>query len=275
MTTALAGLAALALGLTAFGASAPIANSKHNMNLVFGNGTIQNNEVCLPCHSAHSRQPEDMEFLWNHEMPTTEYKTYALSGTNASLNVGDLDEVSKMCLSCHDGTVAVDSYYSTIGAAPGATLVNGTHKLGAGNDALGNSTAGFVVGGGTGDLTHDHPVGIRYPGLSPTTGTWTKGSWRFKDPTKFTSAKYISADQTGAPAGDYNYTNYQKYDAATKTFSNISAVGGGAIGLEKMPGDTYATVIGCAACHTPHTSTYNFLRMPNTNSQLCLTCHDK
>jgi predicted CXXCH cytochrome family protein len=286
MTTALAGLAALAVGLTAFGASAPIANSKHNMNVVFGPNTIQDNQICLPCHSPHARQEEGMEYLWNHEMPNTAYKLYKSTYTG-------LDEASKMCLSCHDGTVAVDSYFSTLGAqTAGETLHQGTHILGQGDDKNGNSTAGFVVGGGTGDLSHDHPVGVAYPGLSPT-GVWDKATaGRFKDPGQFMtvtsrtgttlsavkqSAGYISADQTGAPAGGYNYTSYIKgVDANGVSIGSANPVGGGAITLEKVSStDTVGTIIGCVACHTPHTSTYNFLRIPNTNSQLCLTCHDK
>jgi predicted CXXCH cytochrome family protein len=267
-TTVVAGVvASMALGFTAFGASAPIENSKHNMNVVFGPGTIQDSQICLPCHSPHARQPEAMEYLWNHEMPTTDYQLYSLS---SSYTVVPLDEASKMCLSCHDGTVAVDSYYSTLGAAAGSTLHTGSHTLGTDNDAAGNSTAGFVIGGGTGDLTHDHPVGVVYPGLA-TNGTWTKGSFRFKDPTKFSSSQFISANQTGAPSGGYNYTRYVNNAGA-----NINAVGGGSIVLEKQdPSDAVGTIIGCVACHTPHTDTYNFLRLPNTNSQICLTCHDK
>ena len=271
ITTALAGgIAVLAFGMTAMGASAPIANSKHNMNNVFGANTVQDNQICLPCHSPHNRQTAGSpdEYLWNHEMPTTSYKLYALS---ASYTVVPLDEASKMCLSCHDGTVAVDSYYSTLGTSTaGGTLHAGTHTLGGTNDSSGNSTAGYVVGGGTGDLTHDHPIGVVYPGLSPA-GTWTKGSFRFKDPTRFNSSRYDSADQSGAVPGTPNTTTYVNNAGVA-----ISAVGGGSVALEKQsPTDTVGTVIGCVACHTPHTNTYNFLRIPNTNSQMCLTCHDK
>src|SRR5664279_173807 len=98
ITTLLAGVGLLALGLTANAATAPIANSKHNMNLVFGAGTVEDGQICLPCHNPHN-QPQKMDAIWNHEMPTQTYNLWD--------NTKDqLDETSLMCLSCHDGSVA-------------------------------------------------------------------------------------------------------------------------------------------------------------------------
>jgi predicted CXXCH cytochrome family protein len=182
-------------------------------------------------------------------MPSSNYTLY---GTGS--NYVGLDSASRMCLSCHDGTVAIDSYGS------GGSVHTGTIKLGAANDINGNSTAGFVVGGG-GDLTHDHPVGLTYPGLSADGKTWTTSSG-FKDPTKFTSKSYYTSTQN--PDGSYVTASYVNDSGAS-----ISAVGGSVISLQN------GNVIGCVACHTPHNNEYNFLHIPNTNSQLCLTCHDR
>src|SRR5437764_474062 len=104
LAAAAAGVAVLGIGATAHAASAPIQNSKHNMNLVFGAGTIQNNEICLPCHAPHNQPDKTQDALWNHVMPT---QSYTLFGTGSTY-VG-LDETSKKCLSCHDCSVAVDS----------------------------------------------------------------------------------------------------------------------------------------------------------------------
>ncbi len=36
-----------------------------------------------------------------------------------------------------------------------------------------------------------------------------------------------------------------------------------------------ANVVQCATCHNPHSQNETFLRVPNTSSDLCLTCHIK
>lgn len=40
-------------------------------------------------------------------------------------------------------------------------------------------------------------------------------------------------------------------------------------------GDTNIPFIECSSCHDPHSNNAMFLRIPNTGSQLCLTCHIK
>lgn len=257
LTAVVATVAVAGVSATAHAASAPIQNSKHNMNLVFGAGTIQNNEICTPCHAPHNQPDKALDALWNHVMPT---QSYTLFGSGASY-VG-IDETSKKCLSCHDGSVAVDSY------GAGGTVTTGTHFIGTTNDSNGQSTAGFQVGGG-GDLSHDHPVGVQYPGLSADGKTWVAARG-FKDPTKFNKNTYYSAIQN--PDGTYVTANYVNSGG-----TSIAAVGGASISFASttVSGVTYSNVVGCGACHTPHTNTYNFLHVPNTNSQLCLTCHDK
>ena len=71
---------------------------------------------------------------------------------------------------------------------------------------------------------------------------------------------------------------YSSLHACRSTLEDPTAAGGGGITLAPAPGaaaGAKGTVIGCGTCHTPHTNTYGFLRFPNTNSQMCLTCHDK
>ena len=109
-------------------AQGAVKDTKHNMNNVFGTNTIQDNQVCLPCHAPHNQPDPTLNTLWNHVMPDqTKYKLW--DGAEG------LDETSRKCLSCHDGTVAVDSF------GGGA----GTQQL----------TGGLL---GT-DLTNDHPIG--------------------------------------------------------------------------------------------------------------------
>jgi predicted CXXCH cytochrome family protein len=238
MTGLLGTVAAFAFALVAGAATTtPIANSKHNMKNAFGAGTIIDDQVCLPCHTPH--KPVIADVLWNHKLSTVTYQLYNTAHStrySATNYLADIDMESKMCLSCHDGTVAVDAY----GSHPGTA----SKTIGADS-----TTAGYVIGAG-GDLTMDHPIGVRYPGYTSGTSAYdaTKGRG-YIDPATWSTATFANGEK---------------------------AVGGGAVKLFKEKDtDTVATVVSCASCHTPHSNKYNFLRIRNTNSQLCLLCHDK
>jgi len=243
-----------AFALTAQGG---VAATKHNMNLVFGTGTIQDNQVCLPCHAPHNQPDPTQGYLWNHVMPAPAggYKLYANTAIGGNIEgalVTGLDSTSKKCLSCHDGSVAVDSYGGYTFNAAGTTSVfgptTGTHTLGTSVDGNGSATTGFVVGSG-GDLSHDHPVGVVYPAsgyVNPT--TWTK--------TGYTNSSgsvvaYVKADGTAG---------------GTTTGGGLTLDGGNVAGTG---------VVGCGTCHTPHGDTYNFLVISNYGSQLCMSCHTR
>ena len=87
-------------------------------------------EICLPCHVSHRGQSSGL--VWNHSMPDS---------VDFSLRSGaSLGRPSLMCLGCHDGQTALDSF----GGEVGTVMMSG--------DA--------VVGR---DLSNDHPVGIPYP----------------------------------------------------------------------------------------------------------------
>jgi predicted CXXCH cytochrome family protein len=137
-----------ALTTVAFG---QVANTDHNLNNWPG-VTVTTpsgaNQVCMPCHVPHNAYPDPAgtidEVLWNHEDTAVTFTMYeTLSGQQG----GQPEGPSKMCLSCHNGVTAIDSY------GIGGVLQVGTETL------SGLSTA---VGEG-GDLTDDHPIGIVYP----------------------------------------------------------------------------------------------------------------
>ena len=70
-------------------------------------------------------------------MTAATYTLYSSPTLDASLS--QPDSSSKLCLSCHDGTIAVDSF----GGATGTTFITG----------------GALIGT---DLRHTHPVGLTY-----------------------------------------------------------------------------------------------------------------
>ena len=95
-------------------------------------------QICTPCHTPHHSDLTVPDApLWNHEVTTAIFTVYSSSTLDAT--VGQPNNQSKLCLSCHDGTVALDSY----GGATGTT-----YRVGDGN--LGT------------DLADDHPVSFTY-----------------------------------------------------------------------------------------------------------------
>lgn len=96
-------------------------------------------QICLVCHTPHNADVSVSNApLWNHETTSATFTTYSSATMDAT--TGQPDASSKLCLSCHDGTVAVDNYGSQTG---GTHIIGGTANIG---------TA----------LSDDHPISITY-----------------------------------------------------------------------------------------------------------------
>jgi hypothetical protein len=104
-------------------------------------------QICVVCHAPHNVALPVIPPLWNHEVSTATYLPYQ----SPTLDATDVDQPSGsslLCLSCHDGTVAIDSF----GGATGTNFVSGPALLGT-------------------DLTNDHPISFTYDtDLSSTDG---------------------------------------------------------------------------------------------------------
>jgi predicted CXXCH cytochrome family protein len=145
-TLGLGAAALLGLAASTNAQSSGIVNTGHN----FSSAAWSDGEICKPCHTPHfamAGQPR----LWNHELTTATYQMHEGPGTAED----DFDFASRMCLSCHDGTVALDSF----GGQTGNSFITPNKNLGT-------------------DLTDDHPVGAdgQYP---PTPQpSWWAGSFK-------------------------------------------------------------------------------------------------
>lgn len=122
-------------------------------------------EICIFCHTPHNAAA-GKKFLWNRLGTTTQFALYTSSPT---LNISQADkavgisEVSKMCLTCHDGATAMNSMANP---RPGITTMamgdvwnenlewgkNIGERSGVTGDMLAN----------TANLTNDHPISFSY-----------------------------------------------------------------------------------------------------------------
>src|SRR5689334_4053101 len=147
-----AGLAGLGFGIWVLAvpfSSSPAAESilasKHDLSAA-GPGTIRatsESDVCIFCHTPHRGTGELP--LWNHAASSATYTPYSSSTTRAT--IGQPTGASKLCLSCHDGTVALGMVATR--ATPIA-MQSGTTTMPPGRANLGT------------DLSDDHPVSFRY-----------------------------------------------------------------------------------------------------------------
>ena len=169
-----AALATLLLALGAGAAAGPvlagrisdIRNTKHNLS-VTGPGEVRataEDELCVYCHTPHGATAGAAP-LWNRELSGATYLPYQSSSLDAT-GIGQPGGTSKLCLSCHDGTIAIGSVNVLNGAATGGDpatediTMTGTGLGGVIPEGAGERT-GFTRRLGT-DLTNDHPISFTY-----------------------------------------------------------------------------------------------------------------
>jgi len=129
--------------------SASIIASKHNLSAT-GPGTIKatsEGEVCVFCHVPHNARAAGP--LWNRDQPAATYTPYT-SSTRKITAPGQPTGTSLMCLSCHDGTIALGKISSR---GTNIVMAAGKTHLTAAADPL-----SYI---GT-DLSDDHPVSFLY-----------------------------------------------------------------------------------------------------------------
>lgn len=116
--------------------SGQVAGSAHDFTTTGWSG----GEICVACHTPHNADSAQAAQLWNHAVSTTNFSMYSSPSLDAT-GTGQPGGISRLCLSCHDGTVGVDSF----GGTTGSTFMTGEKVVGSG-----------------GNLADDHPISIRY-----------------------------------------------------------------------------------------------------------------
>lgn len=181
----------LAVGVTGWAqnnaSKASIIGSPHdftNANYTFsatstGTGTAATTNTCFFCHIIHKTNTNRSGvatteglapgyLLWNHQLSAkSSYGVYSsdtfqsaltAAGVSAPADLGASNNlstptVSNLCLSCHDGTIAIAQFYeSGFGLPANGAYWNNTH---------GNSLT-MYTGMQIDDLTKSHPVNFIY-----------------------------------------------------------------------------------------------------------------
>jgi len=259
-TVVTAALLVGAFGISQQAAAASITTTKHNLG-TGGTGTnkvsVGTDEVCVFCHTPHAAASGSAP-LWNKGATGSTYTTYSTS-TSQSIDgeVLSVGSISLACLSCHDGTQAMDNLvnapgsggYNAAGASAGYTWTGA-------NQAAGKITS--VANLGT-DLQNDHPIGIRYCGGGQVTGT---PAGTCVDP-DFNAPTNSTINGTLVWWVDTGTAGRQKTDLPlyNRTFTTAPAGTGPSV--------------ECGSCHDPHSSNTTFLRIANSGSAVCLACHNK
>ncbi len=119
-------------------------------------------QVCVFCHTPHEAEPTPAGApLWSRKLSGQTYTPYSSSSLDA--DAAQLAAApggsSKLCLSCHDGTMAIDKVNALNGAK------NVTVAMSAGVSPVtmpnGSATTGFTRDLGA-SLTNDHPISFTY-----------------------------------------------------------------------------------------------------------------
>jgi predicted CXXCH cytochrome family protein len=296
------GSVAALIGLAAPGQVAPpraqgppgaVVSTKHDLS-VRGRGRVaatSEPRVCVICHTPHNARPAAQ--LWNHLTDGAQtYTTYGSSSfdsgvvpgtfnTFPGLSAGQPTGSSRLCLSCHDGTIAL-----------GSTVNNGTIALAGAAGGFGPASSSL----GT-DLSNDHPISFARSTADTETRDPPPGSAvhleentgfiqclschdphvedadastdKFLVQSNAGSALCLQCHVKGGPGWAWASSSH-----STSTKAYTASNTGGVPGLGAHTGYTTVADSGCEACHRPHSAPQAQRLVKAINQRdVCYQCH--
>lgn len=242
-----------------------IIGSRHDLSHIWHtdnmSGYFSNygDQVCVYCHTPHSASVN--KALWNRNKPgASSYLVYTSFVSKSTTPKATPNLSSLMCLSCHDGTLAVDSVVNVPSAG---AIIRSTHqKMQFTAQNCGSCHANPLANPYNGDA---HYALKSYLGIDP---GWTDGYGTITRP-------YLANDHPISMA----YPSEGQDPGMKRPLDDMKGWETGATTDVKLVGG----YVECVSCHDPHrpgdprqsNHTYPFLRKTNVGSALCLTCHDK
>jgi predicted CXXCH cytochrome family protein len=263
-----------------------VVNSVHNLS-VNGPGTIKATSekgVCIFCHTVHDAS--GVTPLWNHSMSTSNYVVYSSPRLTAmGLTIPQPNGSSRLCLSCHDGTVALGSV--TSGAAD-IQMQNGVTTMPVGDPG----NLGW-------NLSSDHPISFIYdsalankdPDVNDPAHLITKAvrmdsqnrlqCTSCHDPHNDQFDNFLVMDNTGSALclvchqpGKWGTSAHAISTVATPAAIAIQISPGVKARLAKAPPRTIAAT-GCESCHGSHKAGgKSHLLRSEEAEQNCYVCHN-
>jgi predicted CXXCH cytochrome family protein len=230
------------------GVGTSVVNSPHNLSAT-GPGTIRatgEQQVCIFCHTPHNASP--IQPLWNRNVPAAAYIPY--SSTSMQAQPGQPTGTSKLCLSCHDGTIALGSVISRdqpIAMAGGMTTLPPGHKANLGTD-----------------LSDDHPISFKYDAALATKDP------KLRQPSSLPPQVRLDAQQElqCTTCHDAHNNQFGKFLVADNSNSQLCRT------CHNQEQTEVAAHVNCSSCHQPHTAPSGaFLLRGATIADACGRCH--
>jgi hypothetical protein len=226
-----------------------INGSAHDMNLISGAEDTMG-RTCVYCHTPHNAKAAGASPapLWNRGTTANNTAYTWVAPLNQGFTISDpLTGPSRLCMSCHDGVLAVDSHQG------------GNHNM--------TSTTRTMPNLGT-----THPIGFDY----------TAAEARTAEILPAATTKFLLTASYGSSGGTFNTNGGLSRTGAVQGEKTIAST----LFTVAASGSTPAkAIMTCASCHEVHNTTNAtntklatanyFLNAPEDGSAICLSCHIK
>lgn len=253
-------------------ADAGIATTKHNLS-VSGPSAVRatgESQICVFCHTPHSARPGSP--LWNRRDPGSTYVPYTSSTAVAA--PGQPTGASVLCLSCHDGTIALGEVLSRATPIP---MAGGVTTMPAGPGRL--ST----------DLSDDHPISFVYSAALAASRGELANPATLTGPVRLDAAGQLQctscheahddpfgkflvmSNRAGALCQTCHVKNFW-----SQTAHRLSTAGWNGAGTNPWPHTPWTNVAdnACESCHRPHAAGgRQRLLSYATEEIVCTVCH--
>lgn len=229
--------------------------SSHGAGAPLHDAATEAARVCTFCHTPYGESGASPAWQSSPAEEEASFPTYASVGSTSRGSATELGSVSIACMSCHDGTQAVNvTGYPMTPQSP--------HRLDSGGippDRVATQAPLTV------SLGASHPVGVRYLGDAPGTSRLARVS-ALEDPLPvreirlgFRTAEHALIN--GLPVWWVETGNPGRQREDIHLFARDAGDG---------MSEPY---VECSSCHDPHATSRMFLRHAEPEGFLCGTCH--
>ncbi len=252
-----------------------IAATPHNLSTSgqFSFKSLTITQICVFCHTPHSMLAETP--LWNRNFPVQSYDIYGSSTLQAE--PGQPTGQSRLCLSCHDGTVALGTIRNVPGSASmdlDTTFLTGRAKLG--TDLRDDHPISFLYDPGLASADNElaSPGGIGLPlenGFLQCTTCHDPHEADIKPFLRKTSLNAEICKTCHLRSGDTWDWNNSSHGTSPATWTGVGTDPWGERKAEWNGGNVAKNA--CFNCHKPHTAVTAASLLKNTEEDTCFLCH--